>query len=97
MNLTKYEQETIINFNEDEPTADVYTYNRRLRNRLSKIAKENPECQIVKEADDYLEFIVPKKWVKVSPPRKMSEENKCKAAERAKKMAAERWSKNSNS
>lgn len=88
---TSYERETIINFNEEEPTANVYTFNRRLRNKLSKIAKENPDCQIVKETEDYTEFIVPKKWTKVSPPRKMSEENKMKASERAKKMAAERW------
>ena len=29
MPLTNYEQETIINFNEAEDTADVFTYNER--------------------------------------------------------------------
>ena len=90
MDLTKYEQETIINYNEKEPTASVYTHSRKLRSKLSKIAKDNPDCKIYKETEDYCEFIVPKKWVKVSPTKKMSEENKRKMGERARKMAAER-------
>ena len=28
MDLTAYEKETIINYNEGEPTASVYTHNR---------------------------------------------------------------------
>ena len=30
MNLTRYEQETIINFNEEETTASIYTHNNSL-------------------------------------------------------------------
>ena len=33
MRLTKYEQETIILFNESESTAAVYTYNTGFRTR----------------------------------------------------------------
>lgn len=32
--LTRYEQETTINFNEGEDTASVYTHNRSLIHRL---------------------------------------------------------------
>ena len=42
--LTKYEKETIILFNEAEPTANIYTYNKALQNRLAKFGKENPNC-----------------------------------------------------
>jgi hypothetical protein len=30
MKLSRYKQETIINFNEEEPTAGVYTHNQKL-------------------------------------------------------------------
>ena len=69
----------------------MYTHNRKLRTKLSKIAEHNKDCQIIKETEDYAEFLVPKKWPKVSPTREMSEENKIKARERAKKMAEVRW------
>lgn len=42
--LTKYEKETIILFNEAEPTANIYTYNKALQNRLAKFSKANPNC-----------------------------------------------------
>ena len=29
MNMARYEQETIINFNEDEKTAAIYTHNTK--------------------------------------------------------------------
>ena len=43
MNLTRYEQETIINFNEEEKTASVYTHNGTMRRRLEQLAQERPE------------------------------------------------------
>ena len=42
--ITKYEKETIILLNEAEPTADIYTYNTALKNRLAKFSKENLSC-----------------------------------------------------
>lgn len=42
--LTKYEKETIILFNEAETTANIYTYNKALQNRLAKFSRENPSC-----------------------------------------------------
>ena len=41
--LTKYEKETIILFNEAEPTANIYTYNKALQNRLAKFIRQNPK------------------------------------------------------
>lgn len=40
--LTKCERETIVLFNEAEPTANIYTNNTALKNRLAKFSKENP-------------------------------------------------------
>jgi len=36
MRLTPYEQETIVNFNEGEPTAAIYTASRRVASKLQK-------------------------------------------------------------
>ena len=43
MELTAYERETIINYNEGEPTASVYTHNRALRRTLDKLAQESAQ------------------------------------------------------
>ncbi len=72
MNLTRYEQETIINFNEEEKTASVYTHNGTLRRRLEQLAQERPEdCRLFKTCHDgqAVEYIVPKSWLRINPPR----------------------------
>lgn len=82
--LTNYERETIINYNEEEATASVYTHNRALINKLKGLVKEyNLE---VEQLESAYEFTVPKKWIKVKPPRKVSAENREKMSQRAKKM-----------
>ena len=61
MGLTKYEQETIINFNEKERLASLYTHKVRQTsgNRYGGMT-----------------FELPKKWVKIAPPRVLSEAQK---------------------
>ena len=43
MNLSLYEQETIINYNEAEKTAGVYTHNKALRRKLERLSQERPD------------------------------------------------------
>lgn len=72
MQLTNIERETIINFNEAEPTASVYTCNEALKRQLLELCRSHPE-QVRQTADNGrggLTFELPKKWLKVSPPRK---------------------------
>ena len=79
MQLTKYEQETIINFNEQEKTASVYTHNGPLRRRLEQLAQERPEdCNLFKTCHDgqAVEYYIPKSWLKIRPPRVTSEAQK---------------------
>lgn len=78
MGLTRYEQETIILFNESEAVASVYTYNAGLQNALRSLCKSYP-AQVTLTADNgygALTFAVPKKWIKISPPRVLSEAQK---------------------
>ena len=90
MDLTAYEKETIINYNEGEPTASVYTHNRALRRTLDKLAQERPDdCHIDKVSPDgaATDSTVPKMWIKIRPPRIASEAQKVAsraAAEKAK-------------
>jgi IS1 family transposase len=47
MNMARYEQETIINFNEEEKTAGIYTHNKALRQKLAALARDRPEdCRL---------------------------------------------------
>ena len=49
MNMARYEQETIISFNEEEKTAGIYTHNKILRQKLAALARDRPEdCRLVK-------------------------------------------------
>lgn len=91
-NLTNYEKETIINFNEGEQLASVYTYSRRLQNKLNKLVDVNPDISIKCQDDECTTYIVPKKWIKVSPPRQVNYTDEQKAA-MAERLAAAREKK----
>ena len=74
MRLTNIEKETIINFNEAERTASVYTHNEAWKRQLLELCQSHPEQVRQTAANDWggLTFELPKKWLKVSPPRVLS-------------------------
>ena len=79
MHLSLYERETIITYNEAEKEANVYTHNKALLRKLEAWAKERPEeCHMRRGDDMAADYIVPKKWVKVLPPRILTGEQKAK-------------------
>ena len=43
MKLSKYEKETIINWNEAESTASIYTFNADLKRRLAEFSRKYPQ------------------------------------------------------
>lgn len=82
--LTKYEQETIINFNEAEATASVYTYNQALQRKLKRLAQERPQECVLDKARNYsgeLVCTIPKRWVRITPTRILSEKQKTQLRE----------------
>lgn len=84
-----YEKETIINFNNAEQNASCYTLNTHKRQMLLNLAKEYPDdVKIISKRDDMVEVTFPKKWVKIRPPRKLTEEQRVNAVERGKALAA---------
>ena len=91
MNLSLYERESLVSFNEAEKTANVYTHNKALLRKLERLAWDRPEeCRLVRLSHDgsAADYIVPKAWVKITPPRIASEAQKAalvKARAAAKK------------
>ena len=80
-NLTRYEKETIIIFNEEETTARVETFNGRLLRQLEKAANACNDVICEERHDDYGVYTLPKKLIKVHTPRIVSEEERSMRAE----------------
>ena len=91
-NLTNYERETIINYNNEDGTATVYTYHRALQNKLNKLLGSNPDISVIRQGEEWVEYQVPKKWIKVSPPRQTNYTDEQRAA-MAERLAAARNNK----
>ena len=83
---TKYERETIVLFNEAEDTANIYTYNTALKNRLAKFSKENPNCAklITEYPCGAVAYEVDKKRLSIRFTSPYSEERREKARKYAK-------------
>ena len=79
---SRIEQETIINFNEAEPTAEVYTCNAALIRRINAMAEASDEVTCGKSDEYGSFFLLPKRWVSIRMPRRMTEEQRKAAAER---------------
>lgn len=84
-----YEKETVINFNNAEQNASCYTLNTHKRQMLLNLAEEYPDdVKIISKRDDMVEVTFPQKWVKIRPPRKLTEEQRVNAVERGRALAA---------
>ena len=79
MKLSKYEQETIILYNQAELNASVYTHDPKLLEKLARLSEKYPK-QI--QPDGPNRYVVPKGCVLVREP--YSEERRAAAKERAK-------------
>lgn len=80
--LSKLEQETVIVFNEAEQQAQIYTFNKTLRKRLSGFCEKYPD-QFSFRGDNT--FIVPKKRITVTAPRSLTPEQKEKIRQNLKR------------
>ncbi len=76
MGLSKYETETVIRFNDEDGSAIVYTCHRRVMTAMEKRgvmpAKEHKHNGRVFAR----EYLVPKEWIKINPPRKVSDKQR---------------------
>ena len=87
MKLTRYEQETIINFNAEEPTATLYTRDPAVMRKLDQLVISFPEVyKCIGETDIDKIYEMPKFAVNYRKPRRLSEEQREKARERMKRV-----------
>lgn len=84
---TKYEQETIFNYNQEEKTASCYTCDAALIRKLDRLIEKGEAITVSREGGDgWKEYLFPKSWLKVRPPRKLSDEQRENLANRMKSM-----------
>lgn len=87
--LSKIEKETVITFNEAEATANIYSTSDVWIRKIRKI-KGHRKFSIGYEVD------VPKNWIKVSPPRKVSEKTREAARRNMAKLQSMRKTQGTN-
>ena len=87
-NVTKEERETIVNFNEAEDTAVIYTFNNDLKKRLASFSKKYPDlCKLTVDDADFgsVTYEIQKSRVSIRLVSPYSEERRRAASEYAKK------------
>lgn len=82
--LTRYEQETVYRYNQEERFAYCFTYDNALIRKLDKFIENGEEIIVSREGDGWKEYKFPKKCIKVRFPRQLSDEQRQKMAERFK-------------
>ncbi|MDY7028745.1 MAG: hypothetical protein SVR04_10655 [Spirochaetota bacterium] len=76
--LTGYEKETIINFNEAEEIASIFTYNKVWQKHLEQKLGLKP---VMENSAGGKEYAIPKKRIRPPrPPRQLSQAARVKAA-----------------
>ena len=77
--LTRYEQETIINFNAADKTAELYTRDPAIIRQLDSLVTEYPDTfKCVGETDIDKTYVMPKTAVTYRKPRRLTEEQRKK-------------------
>ena len=86
MKLSKYEKETIINCNEAEDTASIYTFNARLKHRLAEFSRKYPLlCRLERSTPEgSVTYVMDKSRLSIRLVPPYSEERLAAAREYAK-------------
>ena len=74
MKLTRYEQETIINFNAEEQMATLYTRDPSVMRKVDALVTEYPDIfKCIGETDIDKTYSMPKSRISYRKPRRISE------------------------
>ena len=91
MQFSRYEQETIINFNAGEDIATLYTRDKAIMRKIDALVIEFPEVYRCIKATEYDKtYEMPKSFVSYRKPRKLTEEQRKQAKARMNKLNADR-------
>ena len=81
MKLTRYEQETIINFNADEKTATLYTRDPAIMRKVDALVIDYPDIfKCIGKTDIDKTYEMPKSVVTYRKPRRLSDEERNRRA-----------------
>ena len=87
MKLSRYEQETIINYNAGEQTATLYTRDKAVMRKLDTLAADFPDTYKLTGQDEVSKtYSFPKSYVSYRKPRKLSMEQRKQAQEQMNKI-----------
>lgn len=84
MKLTRFEQETVILYNNAEPFATIDTCDDVLIRRLETLAEKSPDITRENKTEYGARYKIPKRYLSVKLPRQLSEERRAELAKRAK-------------
>lgn len=86
-NLTKYEMETVVNYNAAEQTATVYTRDKSVMRRLDRLVADYPDTyKLINQTDIDKTYSMPKSYVNYRKPRVLSSKQREQARQRMKKL-----------
>ena len=87
MKLTRYEQETIINFNAGDQTATIYTRDPVVMRQLDALVTEYPDIfRCIGKTDIDKTYSMPKSRISYRKPRRISEAKRQQARDAMKKI-----------
>lgn len=87
MKLSRYEQETIVNYNAGEQTATLYTRDKAVMRKLDTLVADFPGTYKLTGQDGISKtYSFPKSYVSYRKPRKLDREQRELARERMKKI-----------
>ena len=87
MKLSRYEQETIVNYNAGEQTATVYTRDKTVMRKLDTLVDEFPDIYKLTGQDKISKtYSFPKSYVNYRKPRRIRKEQRDQAREMMLKM-----------
>ena len=85
--LTKYEMETIVNYNAAEQTATVYTRDKAVMRKLDRLVEAYPESyRLLDQTDIDKTYSMPKSYVTYRKPRMLSDKHREQARQRMSKL-----------
>ena len=86
-NLTKYEMETVVNYNAGEHTATVYTRDKSVMRRLDRLVADYPDSyKLLNQTNIDKTYSMPKLYVTYRKPRAVSDEQREQARQRMAKL-----------
>jgi len=86
-NLTKYEMETVVNYNAGEQTATVYTRDKAVMRKLDRLVMDYPDSyKLLKQTDIDKTYSMPKTYITYRKPRTVSDEQRERARQRMEKL-----------